>query len=57
MKDNILKELWNVKDSIAKEHNYNIDNLVNFFKDKENKNKKDVVNLTTDKKSKKVLVK
>ena len=31
MTDEVLQELWNAKDNIAKEHAYDIDNLVAFF--------------------------
>lgn len=32
MTDEVLKELWNIKDNIAKEHAYNIDSLVAYYK-------------------------
>jgi len=35
MPDTIMKELWSVKDGIAKEHNYNIDSLVAALKSRE----------------------
>ena len=31
MTHEVLQELWNAKDNIAKEHAYDIDNLVAFF--------------------------
>ena len=31
MTDEVLKELWNTKDSIAKEHAYSIDSLAEYF--------------------------
>ncbi len=31
MTDEILKELWNTKDNIAKEHAYDIDKLAAYF--------------------------
>jgi len=31
MTDEILKELWNTKDNIAKEHDYNIDALAEYY--------------------------
>jgi hypothetical protein len=34
MIDAILQELWAVKDNIAKEHAYDLDNLVHYLKEK-----------------------
>lgn len=31
MTDEVLKELWNTKDSIAKEHDYSIDGLAEYY--------------------------
>lgn len=31
MTDDVLKELWNIKDNIAKEHGYNIDGLAEYY--------------------------
>ena len=31
MNDEILKELWNIKDNIAKEHGYSIDSLAEYY--------------------------
>ena len=31
MTDDILKELWNTKDNIAKEHGYSIDGLAEYY--------------------------
>lgn len=31
MTDEVLKELWNTKDSIAKEHGYSIDGLAEYY--------------------------
>ena len=31
MTDEVLKELWNTKDSIAREHGYSIDVLADFY--------------------------
>ena len=31
MTDEVLKELWNTKDIIAKEHGYSIDDLAEYF--------------------------
>ena len=35
MTDEVLKELWATKDSIAKEHGYNIDELAEYFLQKQ----------------------
>jgi len=35
MTDEVLKELWTTKDSIAKEHGYNIDALAEYFLQKQ----------------------
>jgi len=34
MIDATLRELWAIKDSIAKEHGYNLDNLVQYLRNK-----------------------
>jgi hypothetical protein len=31
MTDEVLKELWDTKDSIAKEHGYSIDSLAEYY--------------------------
>jgi hypothetical protein len=31
MTDEVLKELWAVKDAIARDHNYDIDRLADYF--------------------------
>ncbi|MCF6286310.1 MAG: hypothetical protein L3K26_14135 [Candidatus Hydrogenedentes bacterium] len=34
-KDEVITELWAVKDAIAREHNYDIDALFRYFKEAE----------------------
>nr|VFK48179.1 MAG: hypothetical protein BECKTC1821E_GA0114239_11052 [Candidatus Kentron sp. TC]VFK50709.1 MAG: hypothetical protein BECKTC1821D_GA0114238_111718 [Candidatus Kentron sp. TC]VFK59831.1 MAG: hypothetical protein BECKTC1821F_GA0114240_10382 [Candidatus Kentron sp. TC] len=34
MTDEILRELWQIKDGIAKEHNYSLDALVSYLRSK-----------------------
>ncbi|MEL6750144.1 MAG: hypothetical protein AAFO09_07650 [Pseudomonadota bacterium] len=31
MTDEIIKELWNIKDDIARQHEYNIDKLSTYY--------------------------
>lgn len=35
MTDEVLKELWDAKDSIAKEHGYSIDGLAEYYLEKQ----------------------
>ena len=35
MTDEVLKELWDTKDSIAKEYGYNIDRLADYYLNKQ----------------------
>jgi len=35
MTDEVLRELWAIKDNIAKEHGYNIDELAEYFLQKQ----------------------
>lgn len=35
MNDEVLRELWAIKDNIAKEHSYNIDELAEYFLQKQ----------------------
>ena len=35
MTDDVLQELWNTKDSIAKEHGYSIDELADYYLEKQ----------------------
>ena len=45
MPDNIIKELWQIKDSIAREHGYNIEALVAHLQTKERPEGQRVVDL------------
>ena len=47
MPDEIIKELWQIKDSIAREHGYNIDALIAHFRSKEKPAGQRVVDLRT----------
>lgn len=47
MPDEIIKELWQIKDSIAREHGYNIDALVAHLQSKERPEGQRVVDLRT----------
>ncbi len=46
MKNEILDELWKVKDQVARENEYNIDKLATNLRKKEKKEQVPVVNLT-----------
>ena len=46
MRNEILEELWKSKDEVAQEYKYNIDNLVEGLRKKENGVKATVVDLT-----------
>jgi hypothetical protein len=35
MMDEVLQELWNTKDSIAREHGFDMDNLVAYYQSKQ----------------------
>ena len=50
MENEILKELWDVKDSIAKENNFDIDQLAKKLKEKQEKNKHKSIDLSKHKK-------
>ena len=45
MPDAIIKELWQIKDSIAREHGYNIEKLVAHLQTKERPEDQRVVDL------------
>ncbi len=47
MKNEILEELWQAKDAVAKEYGYDIDNLVKGLREKEKFEKNRVINLNT----------
>lgn len=54
MTDDVLKELWAIKDNIAKEHDYKIDQLAKFFlqkqsaQDKKNQYKQEKAGTATE---------
>ncbi len=52
MKNEILEEVWKIKDEIAEEHNFNIDSIAKNLIEKQKKHKKNIVNYS--KKIKKV---
>ena len=45
MSDEIIKELWQIKDSIAREHGYDIDALVSHLQSKKRPEGQQVVDL------------
>lgn len=45
MADEIIKELWEIKDDIAHEHGYNLDSLVAYLRSKKHTGNQKVVNL------------
>ncbi len=49
MKNEILEELWNIKDQVARESNYDIDKLAKSLRIKEKGGKTTVVDLTSNK--------
>lgn len=51
MTDEIIQDLWQIKDHIAKEHGYNIDSLVEYLRKREHKGNHRNVNLSSIKKS------
>ena len=51
MKDEVITELWAVKDAIAREHNYDIDGLFRYFKEAEEPAPSGVATETEDSKS------
>jgi hypothetical protein len=52
MKNEILEEIWKIKDKIAEEHNFNIDSIAKNLIEKQKKHRKNIVNYS--KKTKKV---
>ncbi len=46
MKNEILDELWKIKDQVAHENDYDVDKLAEKLREKEKKEKESVVNLT-----------
>ena len=51
MPDEIIKELWQIKDSIAREHGYDIDALVAYLQAKKRREGQRVVDLRSLKES------
>ena len=49
MPDEIITELWQIKDAIAREHNYDIDALVAYLKAKPRPEGQQVVDLSARK--------
>jgi len=44
MKNEILEEIWKIKNKIAEEHNFNIDSIAKNLIEKQKKHKKNIVN-------------
>lgn len=51
MSDEIIEELWRVKDSIAREHGYDIEALVAYLQSKEKAEGRQIVDLSAMKKT------
>ena len=51
MPDEIIEELWRIKDSIAREHGYDIEALVAYFQNKEKAEGRQIVDLSAMKKT------
>ena len=51
MSDEIIEELWRIKDSIAREHGYDIEALVAYLQSKEKAEGRRIVNLSAMKKT------
>jgi hypothetical protein len=52
MADEIIRELWEIKDNIAREYGYDLDALVNYLKTRQKNRDPKVVDLQASKKSK-----
>jgi len=50
MADEIIRELWTVKDNIASEHNYDLNNLVKYLREKKRTGNNQIVDLRPVKK-------
>ncbi|MBU1613686.1 hypothetical protein KJ693_00055 [bacterium] len=48
MRNEILEELWQSKDAVAKEYGYDIDRLVKGLREKEESEKVRVIDLSTE---------
>ena len=51
MSDEIIEELWRIKDSIAREHGYDIEALVAYLQSKEKAKGRQIVDLSAMKKT------
>lgn len=51
MSDEIIEELWRIKDSIAREHEYDIEALVAYLQSKEKAEGRQIVDLSAMKKN------
>lgn len=51
MADEIIRELWQIKDDVASRHNYDLKKLVNYLQGIERSGKRKVVDLRPQKKS------
>ena len=51
MADEIIRELWQIKDHIASKHNYDVKNLVAYLQKKRRDGKHEVVDLRSTKKA------
>ncbi len=49
MADEIIQELWQIKDSIASTHNYDVKRLVKYLQEKERNGKHKIVDLRSTK--------
>ena len=56
MADEIIKELWEIKDSIANDHDYDLDSLTTYLKLRKFTENRQVVNLQSIKKAPKQCV-
>ena len=48
MRNEVLEELWQSKDAVAKEYGYDIDRLVSGLREKEKSEKVRVIDLSTE---------
>lgn len=51
MADEIIRELWKIKDDIASKHNYNLKKLVKYLQEKERNGKHKIVDLRSAKRA------
>ena len=51
MSDEIIEELWRIKDSIAREHGYDIEALVAYLQSKEKTEGRQIVDLSAMKRT------